>query len=161
MSNCFHDKTGQRWDLSLNINAIRRVKNVTGINLLRLLDEPAMLTDLSADSIAFVDAIYCICKPQADSINVNDESFGEAFDGTVLESATSAFLSAVVDFFPGARRGTLQKVLDRAMTQVSQQEAKLQTALMDGTIDRAIDQAMADGVNSGESPVPPESIPAS
>ena len=55
MSNCFHDKTGRRWDLSLNINAIRRVKNVTGINLLRMLDEPAMLTDLSADSIAFVE----------------------------------------------------------------------------------------------------------
>ncbi len=161
MANTFHDKAGNRWDLSLNINAIRRVKNVCGVNLLRLLDEPQMLNDLSADAIAFVDTLYAICKPQADERGITDEMFGEQFDGAVIESASTTFLAAVVDFFPGARRAMLQKVHDRAMLQVSRQEARLQTALTDGTIDRAMDQATADGDSSGESQAPPASIPAS
>src|SRR5690606_34815898 len=110
----FTDTANRRWSLSLNVNAIKRVRDLTGVNLLRVLDEPELLSQISADPIQFVDAVCAIVIPQAEELGVTGEQFGEAFDGEVIEAATSAFLEAVVDFFPGARRGTLRKVLDRA-----------------------------------------------
>ncbi|TWU17988.1 hypothetical protein [Allorhodopirellula heiligendammensis] len=157
----FTDTKNRRWDLTLNVNAVKRVRDLAGVNLMRVLDEPQLLAELSADPILFVDGIFAVVMPQAKDLGVTDEQFGESFDGSTIEDATSAFLEAIVDFFPGARRKTLEKVLGRAATMVASQEAKLATALSDGTIDRAIDEAMAAIASSGPLPEKPASIPAS
>ncbi|HBJ34223.1 MAG TPA: hypothetical protein DDZ51_05545 [Planctomycetaceae bacterium] len=145
----FTDTENRRWNLSINVGTVKRVRELTNIDLLAILDRPQMLNDLAGDPVRFVDVLFVIIKPQADSLDVSDEQFGEALDGSAIESATDAFLEALVDFFPGARKATLQKVLSRAKETNAKAEAKLNQALSDGTIDQAITDALNTGLRSG------------
>lgn len=155
----FTDTANRRWDLTLSIATVKRVRNLTGVDILAMLDRPQLLSDLAADPVAFVDVLYVIVKPQADTAGVTDESFGESLDGTSIESATDAFLEALVDFFPGARRATLRRVLAKTMEHKARAEATLKTALDDGTIDRAIDESLTAGETSTSSPAASASTP--
>jgi hypothetical protein len=155
----FNDTKNRRWDLSLSINTVKRVRNLTDVDLLSILDKPELLSDLASDPVRMVDVFYVIIKPQADALNVNDEQFGESLDGEAIEKATECFLEALVDFFPGARRATLKRVLDRANQFHRNAEAQLTAALADGSIDKAIDDAIG-GVTSTKSQAAPELTPA-
>ena len=145
----FTDTANRRWNLSINVGTVKRVRELTDVDLLAILDRPQMLNDLAGDPVRFVDVLFVVIKPQADSLNVTDEQFGESLDGSSIESATDAFLEALVDFFPGARKATLQKVLRRAKETSEKAEATLNQALADGTIDQAITDALATGQPSG------------
>jgi hypothetical protein len=147
----FNDTKNRRWDLSLSIATVKRVRNLTDVDLLSILDKPELLSDLASDPVQLVDVLYIIVKPQADAINVTDEQFGESLDGESIEKATECFLEALVDFFPGARRATLKRVLDRANQFHQKSEATLTAALADGSIDKAIDDAIG-GATSTKSP---------
>jgi hypothetical protein len=156
----FNDTENRRWDLSLSIATVKRVRNLTDVDLLSILDKPELLSDLAADPVRLVDVLYVVCKPQADAMGVTDEQFGESLDGQSIESATECFLEALVDFFPGARRATLKRVLDRANQFHQKSEATLMTALSDGSIDKAIEDALIGGETSTKSPAELASNPA-
>ena len=145
----FTDTANRRWNLAINVGTVKRVRELTDVDLLAILDRPQMLSDLAGDPVRFVDVLFVVVKPQADQMQITDEQFGEALDGSSIEAATDAFLEALVDFFPGARRATLQKVLGRAKEVSAQAEATLTRALTDGTIDQAITDALATGQPSG------------
>ncbi len=145
----FTDTANRRWNLAINVGTVKRVRELTDVDLLAILDRPQMLSDLAGDPVRFVDVLFVVVKPQADQMQLTDEQFGEALDGSSIEAATDAFLEALVDFFPGARRATLQKVLGRAKEVSAQAEATLTRALTDGTIDQAITDALATGQPSG------------
>jgi hypothetical protein len=160
MSQSFTDNKNRKWDLSLSVTTIKRVRSLTGVNILELLDRPAMLSEIAADPVTFVDVLYAIAKPQADAVNVTDEQFGEGLAGDSIERATESFLEALVDFFPGARKATLRRVLSRAMQHLTTAEAALMTALADGSIDKAIDEALNVSAKSTTSPAVLASTPA-
>jgi len=145
----FTDTANRRWNLSINVGTVKRVRELTDVDLLAILDRPQMLNELAGDPVRFVDVLFVIIKPQADSLDVTDEQFGETLDGSAIEAATDAFLEALVDFFPGARKATLQKVLRRAKENSDKAEAMLTQALADGTIDQAITDALSTGQPSG------------
>jgi len=145
----FTDTANRRWNLSINVGTVKRVRELTDVDLLAILDRPQMLSELAGDAVRFFDVLFVMIKPQADQLQVTDEMFGESLDGAVIESATNAFLEALVDFFPGARKATLQKVLSRAKETNEKAEARLNLALTDGTIDQAISDALGIGQPSG------------
>ncbi len=146
----FTDSENRRWDVSLNVTTLKRVRNITDVDLLTVLDKPDLLTELAGDPVRFVDVLYVIVKPQADQLGVSDEQFGSALDGESIEHASNAFLEALVDFFPGARRAMLRRVMDRATQTKAETEQRIHKAIADGTVDKAIDHAIA-GVNSTKS----------
>lgn len=153
----FTDTAGRRWNLALSVGTVKRVRDLAGVDLLAVLDKPQSLIDLAGDPVRFVDVLYVVIKPQADQVGISDESFGESLDGETVEAATDAFLEALVDFFPGARKTTLKRVLDRAKSTARSAEAALTKALDDGTIDQAISEALAGvGTPSSNSPAASE-----
>lgn len=159
----FTDLAGRRWSISLNVTAAKRVRDLCGVNLLAVIDKPELLAELSDDVIQLVDVLYVLCKPQCDAEGVTDEQFGESLGGEVIDNATSAFLTALVDFFPGARRAVLAKIVRRAEMFSQQQENKIQRALDDGEIDALMDEVMEShvmrptaGKTSTNSPAVPE-----
>ncbi len=156
----FTDTAGHRWNLALSVGTVKRVRELSGVDLLTILDKPQALVDLASDPVRFVDVLFIVIKPQADQIGICDEAFGESLDGETVEAATDAFLEALVDFFPGARKTTLKRVLDRAKGTARLAEGALQKALDDGTIDQAISEALAGvGTLSSNSPAASESTP--
>lgn len=94
----FTDSKKADWSLDLTIGSIRRVKQLTGVDLLDAKDG-RVLVELAENPIQTVDVLYAIVQPQAQARGMNDEAFGESLDGDSLRAATDAFIEELVLFF--------------------------------------------------------------
>jgi hypothetical protein len=123
----FRDTGGRTWTLAINVAAVKRCRAVLGLDLYGLVEDGAKgLARLVADPIALVDALYVLCKDEADKLNVSDEDFGRAMAGDAIRAGADAFLEELTDFFPDPRvraglktliaksRATQAALLDRA-----------------------------------------------
>ena len=109
----FKDNEGREWQVSITVAAVKRVRELVGVDLLDIADG-VVITELATNPIKLVDVVYAICKPQADQARVSDEDFGEAMLGDAIDQATEAVLDALVSFTPNQRdRNHLQTVLSK------------------------------------------------
>ena len=106
----FTDNAGRTWVVGITVDSIKRVRALTGLDLLQAIDGK-MLETLLADPIKLCDCLYACCKPQADEASISDEDFGRAMAGDALEQGTTALLEDLVDFFPQRRRDLLRGAL--------------------------------------------------
>ncbi len=103
----FVDRKSNVWVVEIDTSTLRRVKAVTGVNLLECV-EGDLIERLSSDVLLLVDVLYAILQPQADQQQITDEQFGEGLAGDVITDATTALLEAMVAFFPEPRRRLLK-----------------------------------------------------
>lgn len=115
----FTDNAGRAWTVVINVDAIKRVKSLLGVNLLDIVDGK-LLEQLVTDPLLLCDVIYCVCKPEADSRNVSQDEFDRAMSGDAIDGAQAALLQELVDFFPQATR----QVLTKALTKLKAFQAK-------------------------------------
>jgi hypothetical protein len=108
----FNDTQGRPWTITLNVDAIRRVRSVLNVNLLEAI-EGKLLERLITDPVLLCDILFVIVQPEAISKGVSDEDFGRALGGDVLDVATTALLEELVDFFPSAKRTVFRKALTK------------------------------------------------
>ncbi len=108
----FIDNAGRTWTVAVNVDAIKRVRTLCGVNLLEIF-EGDLLGRLANDPILLCDVLYAVCKPELDAKGISDEDFGRAMGGDVIEAATAAFLEEMVGFFPSPKRAVLTKALGK------------------------------------------------
>ena len=108
----FTDTLGRSWTVTINVDAVRRVRSLLDINLLDVVEGP-LLERLVTDPVLLCDILFALCQPEAQSKNVSDEDFGRALGGDVLDGATTALLEERVDFFPSAKRAVFRKALEK------------------------------------------------
>lgn len=123
----FQDSAGRTWTVAVNVDAVKRVRD-----LLRedLLDIEQTLPRLLVDPILLCDVVYCVCKPQADAQQVSDVDFARAMAGGTIAQAKTALLEELVDFFPEpSQRETLRLAIAK-YNQLSQRVKELFTARM-------------------------------
>lgn len=106
----FTDNAGRVWTVQVNVDAIKRVRDLAQVNLLEVV-EGKLLERLISDPVLLCDVIYSLCKPETDAKNVSDEDFGKAMGGDAIDGGTTALLEELVDFFPQAKRRVLAKAL--------------------------------------------------
>ena len=117
----FRDNASRTWNLALNVYAVKKVRDLMGVDLLDLdsgdKPEDKLLSRLIADPILLVDLLYVVCKDQADKEGVTDEQFGQAMSGDVIDAASKAFLEELADFTPSPRdRARAKKVIEATWT---------------------------------------------
>jgi hypothetical protein len=112
MMKTFSDNAGRTWTVQVNVDAIKRVRDLAQVNLLEVVDGK-LLERLVSDPILLCDVIYALCKPEADAKSVSDVDFGRAMAGDAIDAATTALLEELVDFFPQGRRAVLAKALTK------------------------------------------------
>jgi hypothetical protein len=165
------DPAGRTWSTAINVNAIRRARDLAGVNLLEVFDGD-LLPRLADDPVLLVNTLFAVCKPQADERSLTDEQFGELLVGDTIELAAAALVQGIADFFPQDRRAVLLRLW--AATVRTRTEAirmakdKLDSPLVDQAIDAAIRQASntidqrlrSFGDSFGSSPESSASIPA-
>jgi len=138
------DAENRTWSTAISVNAIRRVKELVGVNLLEVFDGE-LLARLADDPVLLVNTLYAICKPQADERDVSDEAFGELLVGDRIEEATTALVRGINDFFPKDRRAVLDRLwaaTNRTRTEAIQMAtAKLDSPLVEQAITGAIRKA--------------------
>src|SRR5512137_1077238 len=103
------DPHGRHWFTPITVGAIKRAKELAGVNLLDVFDG-TLLFRLADDPVLLVNTLYAVCKPQADERGVTDEQFGELLAGDTFEQAVQALVEGLASFFPSERRQMLQRL---------------------------------------------------
>lgn len=131
----FVDNAGRAWTITINVAAIKRVRALVDVDLVRLFDDGAKpLGELLADPVQLANVLYCLCKDEADRLNVTDMDFGAALAGDCLAMAADAFIDELIDFFPHARgRDNLRKLVQasRNLTDKLLERAEAELSNMD------------------------------
>ena len=156
----FKDNQGRQWSVEINVTAIKRVRGLTGEDLMQVI-EGTLIEKLIRDPVLLCDVVYAICKPEADARSVSDEDFGKAMAGDAIEAATTAVLEELVGFCPSPRdRANLGRVL-QATTKVMERARDLVEKKLDsGELDRLADQLLETaGASSISAPEPSASTP--
>ena len=162
----FTDTQGRAWALVVNVSAIKRVRDVLGVDLLDVANGE-LLSRLADDPCVLVDVLFVLCKPEADAKGVSDEDFGRGMVGVVLDEASAALMRELLDFFPSTQRA---RALGKMARKIVEQEAALAQAVEamkpllaenreQGT-GNGEPQAPTPGDSSGNSPASSASTPA-
>jgi hypothetical protein len=149
----FTDNAGRTWTVTINVDAIKRVRTLVQVNLLDVLDDGCkLLAELHDDPVLLVDVLYCVCKPEADAQNVTDEEFGRAMSGDAILQASTALLEELSDFFPNARqRAAMKELLKKTETVVDRLLDHAETTIAELDPESVAQTAIASFGNSPES----------
>jgi len=181
----FKDTEGREWQLKLNITAVKRVRDLAGVDLMDTAGGET-LARLAQDPIALVDTLYAICKPQTEVMTCGkckgwkqfkrgddgsevevpcdaceqtgrftDQQFGEAMAGEAIHNATKALLEELADFFPDPGMRRVMK----AMRENLDDAEKAQGAIIDAELDNIdIEKVMRDAMKNRGKPstAPPD-----
>jgi len=154
----FNDNAARSWTVQVNVDAIKRVRDLAQVNLLEVV-EGKLLERLISDPILLCDVIYCLCKPEADTKNVSDADFGRAMAGDAIDGATTALLEELVDFFPQAKRRVLAKALAKLQKLQTAALAAVETRLDSPELDRQMAARLAQLENSSGSALESSALP--
>jgi hypothetical protein len=118
----FRDNAGRNWSVAVNVDAVRRLRTMAGVDLMELVQsDPAedsrkrpLLERLLRDPILLADLLYVLCKEEADKLGVSDAEFGRALYGKVIVAARTALLEEIADFFPDEGRA-IQRQADKLL----------------------------------------------
>ena len=108
---------------------------------------PALFEDLS-DPCKLVDALWILCRKEAEKLDITDESFGEALVGDPLEEAGEKFIEELCNFFPKSRGDKLRKMFGMTKQIEVKVLEKLDEKLDSPELQENIDRAVA-GILSG------------
>ena len=154
----FTDNKGRKWDIVLNVNQMKRVRAVLGIDLVNVITLDAkgevkvdLIDRIANDPCLLVDILCVLTEKQAASLGVSDIQFGESLAGDAIEEATKAFLDELVDFFPGAKRLFLQKAVTLARKYTLEMTSALEKALSNPELEKRVAQSMNLSQSSQES----------
>lgn len=157
----FTDNAGRTWTVTINVDAIKRVRGLLSIDLLEILDGK-LIEKLYRDPVLLCDVVYAVCKPEAEAKSVSDEDFGRAMAGDAIEHATKALLEELVGFSPSPRdRANLQRLLTTIDQAVQKVQTVVEARIASLPVDEIVAQALAtSGSSSGAAPASPASSPA-
>lgn len=166
----FADNAARTWAITVNVAAVKRCRDLLGINLLEIADQKGKLLErIIEDPCILCDILFVLVKPEADARNVTDEEFGRGLGGDVLDAATDALLGEIADFFPSGRREILRRILSK-VKMIQQKTEKLALVklsdpkldeMLDRQIEAAMDAALAPQTNATSAASPSPESPAS
>lgn len=115
------------WTLSLNIGAVKRIRDLLKVDLMQLHEgDPPLIQRLTDDVVLVVDVLFVLCKPDADAAGITDEQFAGRLGGDAFRLAWEALQEELVDFFQQLGKPETAKVI-RAQAKV----VKTTSAAMD------------------------------
>lgn len=117
------DKAGRDWCTAINVNTIRRVRDLTGVLLTDAADSD-LIERLYNDCMLLADVLYAICEPQAKQREIDSAGFGELLCGETIDKACESMMRDLVDFFPSGRRPAVEQIW-RAARRVETERVKL------------------------------------
>ena len=151
----FTDAQGREWAIEIDTNAIRRVRDLTKLNLF---DLDAVCSRLPTDVVLLCDVLYALCRSVAEAKGVSSEEFGKALHGDVIDEASKALLEELAPFLGKRRRALLKTVLARS----DELEEKLLT-VAEARLEKMgtdIEEVLTSLKPSTSSPASSESTPA-
>ena len=135
----FTDTKGHTWDIHVTAGTIRRVQRLLDVDLGDLASgTPPLLPRLEVDDGFLVDVLYCVLKPLADNLAVDDQAFAERLDGEALSLAHTALMESLADFFRGRGRLYAVAAIDRQAATTSEAIRRAVDAINSPQMDRTL-----------------------
>lgn len=148
----FTDIAGRDWRITLTVDTVAHIRRETGVNLndvfARDRDGQTPITRLAGDPEALVGVLFAACEKQIAELGLSPRDFSARFDGDALESATTALLEALCDYFPTR----LREPMHRARRKIEGRIQEVQ--ITDAELDRLIDRAMSRPPETSTAPLP-------
>lgn len=138
----FKDNADRTWTMAVNVDAIKRVRDLLQVNLLEVI-EGKLIERLVSDPVLLCDVVYCLCKVEADAKSVSDTDFGRTMGGDAIDGATTALLEELVDFFPQGRRKVLAKALGKLRSLESAALKNIEAKLDSPELERKMAQELS------------------
>ncbi len=137
----FQDNAGRTWTVAINVDAVKRVRDLLKEDLL---DVENVLKRLMIDPILLCDVIYCVCKPQADAEKVSDADFARAMAGDVIAQAKTALVEELVLFSPDPRdRENLGIAVEKFNAMATKAKELVKARLNSPALSREIEAALS------------------
>lgn len=143
----FKDDANRTWDITINVSTIKRIRSRLNVDLLSLGTDdadkkygnggnntPPLLVQLATDLVLLSDIIFVCVLPQAESLNITDEQFGEALGGGSIYNAREAFFAELVDFFLQSGRKDVARAI-QGMVQMMKSVIESVTTKVQKTLD--------------------------
>jgi hypothetical protein len=112
----FRTSDGVEWQVAVNVGTVKRVRDLTSVNLLDLVGNHHSISELFSDDVRFAEVLCAVVRPQLEAAGKSDDQFFAAINGDVIETAAEALLAEVVNFFQEPRRSLLQKAMEKYRT---------------------------------------------
>ena len=136
----FRDALGRKWQITIDVGAIKRVRDIAKFELLSLVETPpdgaeSPLEKLRDDIPLLVDVLYAICEPQTKAYGswwrrllgigrgITDEEFGRGLRGDSVERGWELIIGGMAAFFPTGRRRLLAAAAMEAGIRIKTDEA--------------------------------------
>lgn len=135
----FRDATGQLWVVRVTVAGLKRVRDMTGVDVSRM--TPVELSEHIGSGVNVADVAYALCKPDAERLGLSDEQFGEQLAGEHILDAQKALWRSWADFSPPHTRRLMLRLSGRVWGE---------TATADG---------LTSSTSASNSPAPPGATP--
>jgi hypothetical protein len=112
----FQTSDGRQYEIAVNVGTVKRVRDLTGINLLGLVGDQKAVGQLFEDDVKFCEVLCAVVRPQLEAAGKSDDDFFAAINGDVIETAAEALLAEVVNFFQEPRRTLLRTAMEKYQT---------------------------------------------
>jgi hypothetical protein len=101
----FKDATGREWRLTVNVGAIKRVRDLAGVDLCDAAGG-GLLEKLDRDLVLLVGVLAALVRDSVDGYlpAAAVPAFADAMVGEPLAEASRAFIEELVSFFPSRQR---------------------------------------------------------
>lgn len=109
----FSTNDGTQYEVAVNVATVKRVRDLTGVDLLGLVGDQKAVSDAFADNVRICEVLCAVVRPQLQEAGRSDDDFFATIDGDVIEHATEALLAEIVNFFPDPKRTLLKKTLEK------------------------------------------------
>lgn len=168
LSSAFRDAAGRLWTLRVDVECLRRVRAMTGVDLLELVGAGTQaqksigsaIAALVDDPVLLVDVLYVVCKPEADARGVSDEDFGRAMAGDAIGQAVEALLAGVIDFFPSAaQRARLRRMAATMLRMMSRADQGIEQMMTPEATEQILRRALGPSTSATSSPESAASTP--
>ena len=108
----FRDKNGKDWTIEITVGSVKAIKDALGVDLIEAISdkENNLIGRIYQDPAMLVNSLYVLCLDQANDAGISDTDFGHLFSGDSIESATEAFITELIAFFPKSRRELIRKI---------------------------------------------------
>lgn len=147
----FKDLKGRAWSVDLTLGEIRQIRDELDVDLLACLEnDAAILRRLFSDVYLVGDCLVVACRRQCRDQGIEVDDFVRSLGGDCLESAHSAFVDALIDFFPPPRREALRKMVDKAR-EVGRRVQALGMAKIDQVVESIDTERAASAMVGGSS----------
>lgn len=125
----FVDEAGRRWSIRIDVAAIRKVRTKRGVDLAKVMGSQEELNKLIEDPCLWVDVLWDLVEEQANTQGVTAEVFAHGLAGDAFESASTALIEAIIDFFPSSRREILRRLLGKVKQMESLKLAEVESKI--------------------------------